>query len=692
MAEPNNNGMILPTGPEYHSDRDLLINRVQRRPAMRIGPTAVTQHLVYWIPDHLVSRRDAWVADIDAFLVNLKQHLEQQEIENTAPKFWPLGEGSDRRYQAASLAFEWQGMPVAIAVELRHEYFTLTTAIDLSRAKDPGVPQTPQSTAQAVSSALQTINDVGNDHYRKPSKGDDPRTIEQEKGFGDSGERLHIGVWREFFKDILASPLAKQKKDAALEAVALAEERKKGEPLTEQERAAAFNEGASSLGRALIDFRGLVVSRPDAASKFKREFIMPFGHAAPAKLDAPPKPFSPKEGFRLAHAIAPLVASGVPGIPPVVCNVFDGSCLYASALGARPLEEADADKPLIEQADADKPLTYMVVSQHGNAAEAGLLPALLHNLGTARIAALYHLQRLSIAGKRLSAMEEGRKLENIGQELHDASEDHDKRGKAIQNAAKDLFDVLAELRAIRKGDRLKGDAREEDATISGGLPYRAGYRSRYYQEQFDYLVKLVRIGERIKGFRPYDEAVRARLGDAFNFISTLAIRYEQMEKKAEAINQQLQTVEALHLQEEIRRQTAASATYQGTISEIQRAGEIFLGLGLFPAAIDVIAARMFGEHTEIVTLATILAIVGGTGYALRREIGHGWNLAKKITVAAVKIARQPPTAMRHVKEKTRQEVKRLWDNCVGNITERVLTAPTNLLNRIRELRPRRGST
>jgi hypothetical protein len=143
-----------------------------------------------------------------------------------------------------------------------------------------------------------------------------------------------------------------------------------------------------------------------------------------------------------------------------------------------------------------------------------------------------------------------------------------------------------------------------------------------------------------------------------------------MEKKAEAINQQLRTVEALHLQEEIRRQTAASATYQGTISEIQRAGEFFLGIGLFPAAIDVIAARMFGEHaeivplatrisatlggiaarvfrehTEIVPLATFLAIVVGTGYALRREIGHGWNLAKKITVAAVKIARQPPTAM-----------------------------------------------
>lgn len=586
MTDLENESSLL--GPQSHVDRALLGSWVNRRPALRVNSPAITQHLGFWIPNQYVSSenngssRNNWVKRIELFRQYLEKHLDRIGVHNTAGFYRRLDEDDGRRYQAVRLAFDWQTMPVTMNLELHHEYFTVTSTMDLSRSRDNTQLSGTKTVFDDLSSALNVFNEVAKDRFEKVKTKKSPKVEDHQGQFEAPYKELYNLAWGKFYKDILGIPLT------------------------------FFGD---CLDKPLMDFRGLVVSKPDSKRDLRDEFIAPAGQKLPVIRHAPSEPFDTKESVARAHTILPFMTAGVAGQEHTISNFLNGRCIYASALGIQPPEREKSH---------NQPLTYLVMATHGDRNQLGRLVDRIHVLGSVRIAALYDLPLISKAGDELHKLED-RELERIGKKLHDAIQEN-RRGIDIEGAERGLFEVSEKLRGIKD-------------TINGGLPYRVE-RSRYYHSQFTDLVAALRIEKegRIEGFQPYDQFVKHRLGSAYAFIDMVGIRYNRLELSTNTISQQIRTAEAAAqtrtiatLQEESVKQTKAASSHQSAMKKA-----LFIGdyLGTFFVAPGIVLDAMlklggdkwFAELNstkKVLAVGTSLAISAAfrlaTGEVFRRE-------------------------------------------------------------------------
>jgi hypothetical protein len=304
---PDENAGREPFGG-YHDAYPMVMGGAQRRPAMPVGTPAVTQHLAFWIPVRMDKRRE-WVGNVQQFISGLHEHLDTVKVGKDALNAWGLniiaGESvpeSQNRYPAARFVCFWETMPVRIGIELHREYFTLTTAIDLSKWENGWrIPDRELGgNAAALKSAVKNFNAFATGRYDKAYAA---QTRIKGKWFPELLQKTHQtiykDIWKNLYGDIYQAPF-----DAI---------------------------GKEKLGGAFADLRSFAISHGD------RSFVA-FPYEAPSlsMLDKPP--FSKREYLAAVEAIQPFVAlSGErKELEYTFSRLLDGRYLYASALGAEP--------------------------------------------------------------------------------------------------------------------------------------------------------------------------------------------------------------------------------------------------------------------------------------------------------------------------------------------------------------------
>jgi hypothetical protein len=230
------------------------------------------------------------------------------------------------------------------------------------------------------------------------------------------------------------------------------------------------------------------------------------------------------------------------GKPEYSVSLFQrGSVLYISSLGR-----------LMPNNPRREPVVYALVVSYGSRWRLGRLIDRIHSLGTLRLAALRDLTKINTASRNITAL----------------SGSLPERLKSGQIPAEGHREAFA---------RIGGD-------IDYGLFYRVA-RSRYYVASFKELLEMMQT-ERIDGFQPYNDFVRRRVYDAFDYIDRVGARYEELRRSISfwiAADQQramqsLQEATAEHTKATAR-QTTVTALQTQVTNHLLRAAELF---SIFP--------------------------------------------------------------------------------------------------------------
>jgi hypothetical protein len=427
-----------PTDFARDDDFPALMAGAHRKPAMEVGSPAVTQHLVFWIPNS-VEGRDEWATNIEDFVLSVYDRLagldgRDRHIELTSPNLQAKDDrlyllknsyhkdatererekekangkgptaipGYPNRYGTVRFAFLWESIRVEVSIESHTEYFTLTTALDLSCCKVPELANTDdvssetdatrvaeqaKRAANALPRALVDFNTHSSDRFRAIHGKTRPKpfTEKTESELKALHSTIYFTTWEVFFSHFFASSYMKC--------------------------------GKETLGNVCADFRSLVISR----SKSPRQFITKPGDALHTsdRIFAP-RAFKKEEDIKCVDTILPLFRVGAHEPPErrwprpmaerlneyTFSKFYGETAIYGSNLGAQPPEV---------QADDASPLTYIILATHGDRWQLGRFIDRLNTLGTLRLAGLWDLSRLVMATVSLRVLEA--KLDKIAQDL-----------------------------------------------------------------------------------------------------------------------------------------------------------------------------------------------------------------------------------------------------------------------------------
>lgn len=179
------------------------------------------------------------------------------------------------------------------------------------------------------------------------------------------------------------------------------------------------------------------------------------------------------------------------GEPEYTASLFqDGEVLYMSSLGRLTANNKTYD-----------PVIYTLLVSHSNRWRLGRLIDRLNSLGTLRIVALRDIVALT---------EVSNKIDRLSAILSRTP---------INISANDLDDIKKEFSNIENGS-------SQLDRVLGGISYRVE-KSRHYVKEFKSLIEVMRT-RKINGFQNYDNFVRRRVYDAFDFIDTIGNRYERL--------------------------------------------------------------------------------------------------------------------------------------------------------------------
>jgi hypothetical protein len=181
---------------------------------------------------------------------------------------------------------------------------------------------------------------------------------------------------------------------------------------------------------------------------------------------------------------------GLPSKDVVACSVLDRAAIYVSTLGQTFSQPKGVERET-------QPIRYAVITATPHRHQIGRLVDRVDRLGIFRLLALRNLWKLRSVGDEIQR--EGIVLDLLAQSPTQYDDEWRNKlqefGTKIQSLGPD---------------------------IDGGLGYRI-YRSRYYAESFNKLVKHLRI-KRIEGFQPYDEFVERQLSQHYDFVDRLGRR------------------------------------------------------------------------------------------------------------------------------------------------------------------------
>jgi hypothetical protein len=556
-----------------------------RKPATTISTPAITQHLVYWVPDEYADvvrnqskngetqsdgvsgkytdKRIEWVCNIEEYIWRLYNYLQEKGCKPETPSFSVSDNGNTKclallnhsykaknhvweklerispgtRYKIVRISFVWESMPVTVSFELHNEYFTVSTGIDLSRWSDdktwPDPSKPPGRNARLLSAAIRKFNDFATERYKEADRS--RKRVERE---GDDRLleipffRIYRTVWRSLHSQIFSRP---------------------------------FKEvGINKLNGVCADFRYFIVTRD--AEQF---MLLPGNYKKDVKLEK--DRFSPAAYRNCVETIRPfLKLSAGPQLPEYTFSrLLQGACVHGSALGATPIE-LERDK---------KPVMDLLIFTHSDKWQIGRLIDRGNTLGTLRIAALYDIDNLNAANVELRKLEEEVEAAHVGASKAITRNEKIRRQIDSDEDPKDETKILNEISNFNKTLLTLSET-----NIKGGLPYRVE-RSRYYRQQFLDLITALRI-RRIEGSQPYDEYVDRRLSATYDFIRMVGVRYVRVQQTIAALNRQLTNRELLRLQERIHDWTVA-------IGKVQEHAEVLFFLILCPYYASSVLIHIF---------------------------------------------------------------------------------------------------
>lgn len=523
--------------------------------------------------------------------------------------------------RAVWVQFAWKRLDVTIRFEIHTEYFSMSIFAELN--KDP--QETRKAGTYSDESELNRHIGIALDFFEQR------RTLEQRKERRDKATRKTDGETAGNINQYFFHAFWKTFSDEILGA------------------ASADATEARFFQRIFGDFRGLILS--EQAVEFD-DYAEEVEKARPRKLTW---------GEDAKASFLPLIQHRERDsrYECTVNYLLDGRAFYMSTLGPQtpslppqqriPVEfilyasQRVPKRPLVPVDPTAPDDSKTIVNQW----QLGRLVSQFLLLGTLRLCALKDIKLLREASQALSTLDE--RTEKAREAIATKEEAEKKkraknRLKRLALARKDAGRGSSESEAGASGAAESGteagaeaDPSDNDAdvmdriaqahqelngingiflkTTGKGLLYRVE-RSRYYVQQFDDNVKLLRI-RRVEGDQPYDQLIRRRLGSEFDFINRLGIRYERargtivtLDQNYLAINQNSLVERANQIDEDIR--------------VIQMWGEFILFLALVPYYITHLLVLIFGEENASLMAVNVWLLCGALALAKHYTI---WRYA-----------------------------------------------------------------
>jgi hypothetical protein len=518
--------------------------------------------------------------------------------------------------RAVSLKFKWKDLDVAIRFEIHTEYFSMSTFIELDkRRRGP-----PYSKLSDLNLNIEIMRDY--------LKTDDKALAKK------ANKYFFRQFWRDFEEEILSHPSLIPFKDIG------------------------------PFKRVFADFRGFIVSEQAVA--------FPYDEAS----FEPDK--SPRWGKEAKKKFLPLVQdqdAAQRRYESAINYVLDGRAFYMSTLAPQLPSAPAAERIALEF------IVYVnQLSPDGktivNKWQLGRLVNHLLLLGTLRLCALKDVKLLHESGRRLGLLDQrtqaARNAINVskGDPTNTAppaldskttvrepqparfmnrifrllktrepvTEEKNQTTPLKEKEAPDDNQALARNNKVVMG--LIRDAHQELNSITGdfldatgsGLLYRIE-RSRYYVQQFDDNVKLLRI-KRLEGDQPYGQFIKQRLGSEFDFIDRLGRRYERATGNMVTLDQNYLAITQNALVEKATRIDEETYSIQSGIRTIQEWGEFALLAALVPYYVMHLLVLILGDENPFVPpIAVFFWSLFGILAVFRKFKGSKYSVAFRMTIA-----------------------------------------------------------
>jgi hypothetical protein len=455
-----------------------------------------------------------------------------------------------------TLHFIWRKLDVTIRFEIHTEYFAVSTFVELDKDR----------VKAGDFSSMAELNDSMVSVLKYLSA---PAQPENEEEVVPINRYCFHDFWKIYEREILSDP--------SLTACA-------SDPVFQH---------------IFADFRGFVAS--DQAVRFRDDDF--FNGDKPAKW-----------GMEAKKKLLPLVQhrnrADRTRHECAVNYMLDGRALYMSTLGPPQLNHAATP------ADDRIPVEFIIYAHQRfnemtvvNKWQLGRLVNQILLLGTLRLCALKDVKLLHEAGQHLGRLEEST------QKARDAiasTEAGTLAADTVPGAGpkQSVSSLSAEtMKWIAEAHKKLNDITGTFLKATGtGLLYRIE-RSRYYVQQFEANVKLLRVS-RLEGDQPYDQFIRRRLGSEFDFINRLGIRYERATASIVTLDQNYLAITQNALVERANKIDEDTNTIQSDIHTIQEWGEFALLAALVPYYVMHLLDLIIKEKYVPVLTASVWTVFG----------------------------------------------------------------------------------
>jgi Protein of unknown function (DUF3422) len=460
-----------------------------------------------------------------------------QNVYDEAPHHHRFKEPiSDVIYQAVCIKGVWHSMPIEILVELRAEFVTVTTTIDLGHPKAHFLYREDNAgyCYRDVIQALRSFDDVMAFRYKKtattsPPLDDDDGHHHREKlkqayatlyqTLDESNDCKQKSMWLRCREQLYGGAIEKAGKD--------------------------------NIGRLIGDMRCLVLHRaamPPAAATTEavsREQVSenhaplpePFitlphfekPESSPslvAQIDG--HPFGNNDGedesqratnrrkdiIRIVDTINPFMLvdphmTDQTETELAVSTFFDETGIHMSAVS---LQNRNPRKWRIN------PLPCVSLVTRNDEVEIGHLVEIGNRINTMRVAALYSYAAILTANRALHEVEQ--RVNELSRQL---LRELERNPREVKNQLLGFSEDIARI----------------EYSVPGGLSYR-GDRSVYYRTQFAAVTKLLRGGA-VPGHEPFNEMVERRIGPAYGIINLAQQRLDRITKAINEAEEDVQT-------------------------------------------------------------------------------------------------------------------------------------------------------
>jgi hypothetical protein len=471
--------------------------------------------------------------------------FRSKEISSLGRRQKDIFESTNR---TVTLQFVWKMLDVTIRFEVHTENFSISTFVELDRDRGKAEKKRDSfSSIPELNESIDTIVRYLNDSDARP---------EAQSGGEEQEVRINRYCFHEFWSMYQNEVLPKH----------------------------GFADSADDqiFRQIFADFRGFVAS--EQAVRFDDRGLFEDG-----------KP--PAWGWEAKKKLLPLIQhrnrAEHSRYECAVNYMLDGRALYLSTLGPQlPSIPEDERIPVefIVYAHTQFDKTTIV-----NKWQLGRLVSQILLLGTLRLCALKDVKFLYKAGEGLSSLEENTQAARVAIALTESGPIGGGQAANVQN--RNAVKLIAD--AHKKLNKITGDFLDE----TGNGPLFRIERSRFYVQQFDENVKLLRI-KRLEGDQPYDQFIRRRLGSEFDFINRLGVRYERASASVVTLDQNFLAITQNFLAITQNALVGETMGIQSRIHKIQEWGEFALLAALVPYYVVHLLVLMADEHAFFIPAMT----------------------------------------------------------------------------------------